>query len=489
MPSSEVTPSTKGGETTVTTTALTTSNTATPVPPRRVERVYVGIDVGYRHHVAAASPVSVFNAQRDRDAWKRVRTVRFSSDAAGFAQLQRYLDHISPDPAVFMVLLEPTGGYYGLTLLIYLLGKGYQVLQVENRAVKDYREKVFGGETKTDDVDARLMARMGFLHDLVGEEFSIQPVQLGNSDAAALRVMVRDLGNLQRELTRRKNQLQQIVAATFPELKTFFRNSTASPAARALLTRFPRPQDFMRAEPEEIAEVLRGVSAYRHAKRADEIRDLARDSAGVPLLTHHQWRQGWLIRQMDVLEEARSELVEQLRQSIAKHPYTPIIESLPLKSPIWTATLIAVIGDIHRFRTWNEFRAYMGWYPQVGRSGTSTDSNRLAKGGVRLGRNAPGQMAVLLQTPNVRNTRFREVYKRLLGRGMKPSTAQGHIAGKLCDVLYGMLKTMTLYDEAQHRRQLGLKAEEIAIACASIEAPIEVVETLDDDLNSSTERA
>jgi transposase len=293
---------------------------------------------------------------------------------------------------------------------------------------------------------------------MFNKEFSIQPVHLGNSDAAALRVMVRDLGNLQRELTRRKNQLQQIVAATFPELKTFFRNSTASPAARALLTRFPRPQDFMRAEPEEIAEVLRGVSAYRHAKRADEIRDLARDSAGVPLLTHHQWRQGWLIRQMDVLEEARSELVDQLRQSIAKHPYTPIIESLPLKSPIWKATLIAVIGDIHRFRTWNEFRAYMRWYPQAGRSGTSTDSSQLAKGGVRLGRNVLGQMAVLLQTPNVRNTPFREVYKRLLGRGMKPSTAQGHIAGKLCDVLYGMLKTMTLYDEAQHRRQLASRS-------------------------------
>jgi transposase len=95
------------------------------------------------------------------------------------ARFQRYLDRHSPDPRDFLVLLEPTGSY-GLTVLLYLLGRGYRVLQVENRAVKDYREKIFGSETKTDDTDARLMARMGFLHELVGEEFSIQPVLLMN---------------------------------------------------------------------------------------------------------------------------------------------------------------------------------------------------------------------------------------------------------------------------------------------------------------------
>ena len=50
----------------------------------RKERIYVGVDVGYRQHVAAASPLSVFNAQRSPNAWRQVRTVRFGSDAAGF---------------------------------------------------------------------------------------------------------------------------------------------------------------------------------------------------------------------------------------------------------------------------------------------------------------------------------------------------------------------------------------------------------------------
>jgi hypothetical protein len=120
-------------------------------------------------------------------------------------------------------------------VLLYVLGKGYRVLQVDNRVAKDYCEKIFASETRTDDTDARLTARMGFLHELVGEEFSIQPVLLMNPDAAALREMVHDLAKLQKEITPGRNQLQQTAGVIFPELKTFFKRSTAAPAAGALL--------------------------------------------------------------------------------------------------------------------------------------------------------------------------------------------------------------------------------------------------------------
>src|SRR6266545_7571001 len=98
-------------------------------PPGVVrERIYVGIDVGYREHVAAAVPWRLFNPQTQPDGWKRVRTVRFSSDAGGHKRLQAYLDRHSPHATDFLVLLEPTGGYYGLVLQMYLLGRGYRVV-------------------------------------------------------------------------------------------------------------------------------------------------------------------------------------------------------------------------------------------------------------------------------------------------------------------------------------------------------------------------
>jgi transposase len=464
MASEHTPPRRKGGETALKASASIRSSTQPP-HSQRDERIYVGLDVGYREHVAAACPLSSFNVARNPEGWKRVRTLHFASDAAGFGRFQRYLERSSSDPADFLILLEPTGSY-GLTVLLYLLGKGYRVLQIENRAVKDYREKVFGSETKTDDTDARLMARMAFLHELVGEEFSIQPVLVVNPDAAALRSMVNDLAKLQKEITRRRNQLQQIAAATFPELKTFFKGSTAAPAARTLLEQFATPRELAAAPVERIAEVLRSAHAYSHALRAAELRNSAQQSAGAPMLPHHQWRQVWLINQLSVLENARRELVDQVALAVATHPYAPIIESLPVKSSVWTATLVGAIGDVGRFRTASEFKAYLGWYPQVLRSGTSVDETRLAKNGVRPARNVLGQMTVILLSSTIRPNAFREVYRRLTGRGMRPANALGHVAGKLSVVLYGMLRDMAPYDEARHRTQLGLPQREQASTSA-----------------------
>src|SRR5438128_359848 len=466
----------KGGDTATKAPALVTSPERVAHAPK--ERIYVGLDIGYREHVAAASPLSAFNVGRNPDGWKRVRPIHFGSDAAGFGRFQRYLDRHSPDPRDFLILLEPTGSY-GLTVLLYLLSRGYRVLQVENRAVKDYREKIFGSETKTDDTDARLMARMGFLHELVGEEFSIQPVLLMNPDAAALRGMVHDLAKLQKEITRRRNQLQQMAALTFPELKTFFKGSTAAPAARALLEYFATPQELAAASTEHVSEVLRSVHAYSHATRAAELQVLAQATAGVPTLTHHQWRQGWLIKQLSVVERARQELVEEVALATATHPYTLVIERLPVKSPIWTATLIGAIGDVDRFSNVNQFKAYLGWSPQLTRSGSSVDHSELAKTGVRPARNVLGQMTVIMLSPTITASPFREVYHRLTGRGMRPASALGHVAGKLSVVLYGMLKNMTPYDQDKHRRQLGLVQSADQTGSPPVDVSLELVDLAD----------
>jgi transposase len=394
----------------------------------------------------------------------------------GFKRLQQYLDKFSTDPAHFLILSEPTGGYYGYALQMYLKQKGYALLQVENRAVKEYREDVYGSETKTDDTDARLMTRMGFLHEWVGEEFSIQPIHIASPDESVLRLMSRDLGKLTKEITRRKNQLHQLFSFTFPELKTFFRKEITGTTVCNLMKKFPTPQELKKASIAEIAEVLHKSHAYGHAKRASELLALAQTSAGVQMVSHHLWRQAWILNQIDVLEPARNDLIDQIRQLTASHPYCPIIESLPVKSPIWTATLISVIRDVNRFSNYAEFKAYMGWFPQVEQSGTSVYSTELANDGVRLGRNVFSQMVITLITPSIRTTPFRIHYQRLVDRGKRKSSAVGHVAAKLCCVLYGCLKTMTPYNEQKHRKKLGLpdesettKEEAIEIAPESID--------------------
>src|SRR5262249_19721585 len=161
----------------------------------------------------------------------------------------------------------------------------YHLLQVENAAVKEYRENIYGSETKTDDTDARLMARMGFLHEWVGEEFSIQAVHIATPDESLIRLMSRDMIRLKQEINRRKNQLHQVLAFTFPELKTFFKHDIASPSARALIRKYPTPQELKQASADEISTLFRLSHDHIHEKKADELLELAENSVGVKLLS------------------------------------------------------------------------------------------------------------------------------------------------------------------------------------------------------------
>jgi transposase len=426
-------------------------------------QIFVGIDIGYRSHVACACPGVLFNAKRYPDGWKRAKTLHFSSDATGFKRLQRYLNSFSTNPVHFLILSEPTGGSYGLALQIYLTMKSYHLLQVENAAVKEYRENIYGSETKTDDTDARLMARMGFLHEWVGEEFSIQAVHIASPDESLIRLMSRDLMKLKKEINRRKNQLHQVLAFTFPELKTFFTDDVTCPSARALIRKYPTPQELRKASVEEVATLFRVSHDRIHEKKARELLVLAQNSVGVALLSHHVWRQAWLLEQIDMLEPAWKELLSHVEQLIVSHPYTPIITSFPVKSPLWTATLISMIGMIERFRNYGEFRAYAGWYPKVEQSGTSVHSSSLANDGARSLRNVFGQMAVMYLTPHYHATAFYRFYQRLVARGMRKSAALGHVAGKLASVLYCCLKNMTAYDEKKHLQELGFTKETEAV--------------------------
>ena len=103
-------------------------------------------------------------------------------------------------------------------------------------------------------------------------------------------------------------------------------------------------------------------------------------------------------------------------------------------------------------------------------------------------------MTVIMLSPTIRGTPFREVYQRLTGRGMRPASALGHVAGKLSVVLYGMLKNMTPYDQDKHRRQLGLVQSADQPGSPPVDVSLELVDLadsrsdlVDDDLTGAGE--
>jgi hypothetical protein len=220
--------------------------------------------------------------------------LHFPSTQAGLRILQDYLDAFSSDPGEFFGLCEPTGGYYGATVFQYLLDHDYDMNLVENAMTREIRERIFPGLPKTDEMETRVMTRIGYLHEAVGEEFTLRPLELPKQEDADLLALCRDSWKLSAMITRARNQFTQLMAVTFPELKTFFTSSVSTVVPVSLMAAYPTPALLAEAPAEKVREVLWEASGYQHTKRVAELQDLARNSSGLLPNPGRVWRQEWL---------------------------------------------------------------------------------------------------------------------------------------------------------------------------------------------------
>jgi transposase len=404
-----------------------------PLPPR----YYLSIDVGYKEHVAVVISLQTF--ARGDDRWKRARCVHFPSTRSGLKKLQQYLDRFCPDPAAFLGLCEPTGGFYGATVFQYLLDRGYQMLLVDNATTRHMREKIFPHMPKTDEMDARVMARIGYLHEAVGEEFTLCPLELPDPDSAHLLALCRDSWKLSTMINRARNQFTQLMAVTFPELKTFFTSSVSTVAPVSLIAAYPTPALLATAPPEEVCQVLGQARDYRHIHRVGRLQALARNSSGLPPDPGRAWRLNWLtdflltsFRHQAALDKRIKELVEEWEgyQWIAQVPYS---------SPITLGVILAVTGDVSRFSNYRKYVAYTGYFAGLETSQT-IDRTRMSKRGNRDLKRALFQIAAPLVWFDQGDNPYKQLYQRKQAEGREWYKAMPFVCAALARHIYHCLK-------------------------------------------------
>jgi transposase len=417
-------------------------------------RWYAGIDIGYKFHEAACIPFEVFC--RRNDSWKRTKTLKFNSDSEGIHALLEALAEASPNPKEFCVLMEPTGGFYGFVVMKVLQEHGYNVFYVENKGVKDFREKTLGIAEKTDRIDAKVMAYMGWHKELHPE---LKNVRLVNPEApaqAVFKALVADRWSLNKQLTRRKNQLQQIFSVTNPELKSVFTSGTATKSMRRLVTKYPSGQDMAKATEEELRQALVSAGARSvAAKKSGDLKALL-DKTQAISIPHFIRRQNMLIQDMDRIEAIIAELDIDIKELVDSHPWKDILWSFPVMSYTWACTIIGSIGDVDRFSNYKQFKRYVGFSSENKKSGTSVHSTRLSYSGVRETRRVLFQMVMTMLTPNAGDNVFKIYFNALVERKMVKMKAMGHVAGKFAQVLYGCLKKGELYNREIHARGMGM---------------------------------
>lgn len=431
--------------------------TETWTPPATAGLLYVGLDIGRASHLAAAIPEASFGGER----WQTAPVRRFEASAAGFAALEAWLASFGVPVVDVRAGLEPTGGYYGQTIAAWLRGRGYAVAWLQNWAVHDQRQLLVGKQTKTDALDARLIARLLFLreHGLAQRAF----LESAPTPAAeALRLLVRNRWKLVQLRNRHLLQLMALLDVTFPELRLVFRSSSVSATALAVLERYPTPAALAAAP---IAELEHLIVIEAHAPKLKRIvprlHALAAASAGLTEGTGELVAaERWLVTQLRTTDAEVSRLDAEIARAMSAWPERDraVLASFPALGATRQAILLAAIGDVHRFRDDRALRKYLGWYAELAQSGTSVDRHRLGTVGERNARRMIWLWALSLVTPQAPETPFKAWYRALRGRGMRGNVAVGHLASKLVSVVYFCLLRGEPYDPARHWRELGLAA-------------------------------
>lgn len=435
-------------------TQSATALTETWGVPAPTGLLYLGIDVGRRQHLAAAIP----EPRMWDGSWERAPARAIATTALGFRGLTGWLGELGFTPEQTRIGMEPTGGWYGRTVAAWLERHGYHVDWLQNFALHDRRHLMIGKQTKTDALDARLIARLLFERERLGLQRAFLQSAPRNTDA--MRMLLRNRARLVEQRTRCRNQLTAIADVLFPELKDFFKTSVTIPSARLLLESFPTPDHVAAANPADLHRVV--VRQGRNGSLAARLMDLqmaAADSAGlntgIEAILHTQ---EWLLYQLRLLDGQIEQVEAAIGAVLDEWPdqERAILASFPAMSMVRQAVLLASVGDIACFRDDRQLRKLLGWYPEARESGRSLSKHRLGRSGNRMARRELWLWTWELISPAHPATPFRDYYRRLRERGMAGHVAMGHLAGKLISVLFHCLRSGILYDPQRHARDLGI---------------------------------
>jgi len=404
------------------------------------ESLYIGVDIGKLKHVAGFVSKTLLERHKH---FEHCPAFTFEASREGFRSFVERIRDYCPLEHVF-VMMELTGHYHrSLQQYLLELDIPVYVMHVQRRQA---------GMIKTDKRDALSLANQLYTQLALGAQVTdkLQVVRrtVPPSEAAAqLKGLMRHRYELVNESTQRKNKLTAICDELFPELTQVMKDPNRA-TALALREKFPTPQAIATAS-------LTALSEVKVGRRTSDVglvrvQQLAAQSIGTKEVARQRslvLEQSLLIKELRLIQEHLAKLEEEVCQIVTHCREGHILTSIPPISPLFAATLIAVIGSIANFECAADLKSYLGWAPKREQTGTSYDRTRLTQGGSREAKRA---IYLIVWRAIQTDTEWSKLYKRLVprlcsydertqsykGRGR----AIGHIAGRLITLLYALLR-------------------------------------------------
>ena len=376
----------------------------------------VGIDVAKDKH-------DCFICDSEGNVLKEVFT--FSNDREGFNLLLSFMPTSSENVKVG---LEATG-HYSLNLINFLIDNGYSPVVFNPLQINLFRKAHTLRKTKTDKIDAKLIALMLSSSDA-------KPHLDLSYHVTDLKSLTRHRSRLKDQLARLKISLARIIEILFPELEDCV-YSINQKSTMALLHEFPSKELIANAHLTRLTNVLKDNSRGKYSKdKALEIRNVAINSIG----TSSDASSFELVQTIDMINFYSSKIdeLDAKIKDIMIELESPIL-SIPGISYNLGSIILAEIVDINRFDTPAQLQAFAGLDPSTHQSGKF-----IATGVSMVKRGSPYLRWAILNASRLvamRDPCFKDYYQRKRKEGKHHFVALTHVAKKLIRVIFKLLKT------------------------------------------------
>ena len=354
--------------------------------------------------------------------------LRIKNTVEGFNTLHSIISSNCQDPDNVRIGFESTG-HYTINLEHFLRTKGYNNITVFNPlAVASFKKSKTLRKTKTDKVDAKLIASLLFSSDQT-------PTSQVSNEIRELKSLTRHRYRLIRQCSKLKISISRLLTILFPELETLVW-SIHQKSSYSLLLELPNAKEVSKCHLNKLTVLLSKSSKGKYGKdKASAIKNLALKSVGVcckassfelqqtiRLINYYQ-------KEIALLDFKIKEFIDEIN--------TPLM-SIPGISYTLASIILSEIGDIHRFTSSSKLIAFAGLEPSVYQSGkfSATKTSMVKRGSIYL-RYALMQAARLV---SMRELTFKKFQKKKLSEGKHFFVASSHTSKKLLRVIFHLLK-------------------------------------------------
>jgi transposase len=382
---------------------------------------FVGVDIAKETHYACVTSHN-----------NKVLTPPFAfrNDIDGFA---KFVSKFSKFPKSDVVVGLESTGVYGENLIAFLSENGYQIALINPIETAGLRRKQIRN-AKTDKIDSKGICRYLFQEEyrlLKGQELSV----------LELRGICRFRQSLKKQNARLKIQLVSYLDVIFPEYHTLF-STIHGKGSYAVLSEFSSPAIMAKTDVTKLENVLKAASHGHFGKaKAEELQALAQRSIGNKL-SDKTFQISHTIAQIRLIESQIDE--SEIHLTKLWDGVDSVLKTIPGIGAVDGAMIHSEIGDISRFRKPDQLTAFAGLDPATRQSGNfRAGSTKMSKRGSPFLRFALVNAAWNLSMNNVT---FGAYYNLKLSEKGRHYKALGHVAGKLCRVIFAMLKNKMAFN-------------------------------------------